>query len=160
MGEKARVFAEDFFSPRKYVEGYRQLFELALSAERLRTEWTGRQSGDEFGRTRRSPAASPAMVSAGLRTKSAAEVEDCDWCAGAGYVYRDEDRARFADSAQRITPPCPLNLEKLELERLREMGYRGGARKPWQQAIRKDTKLGRNPYQDEGEVMSAHRNRV
>jgi len=33
MGEKARVFAEDFFSPRKYVEGYRQLFELALDQE-------------------------------------------------------------------------------------------------------------------------------
>jgi glycosyltransferase involved in cell wall biosynthesis len=31
MGEKARAFAEDFFSPRKYVEGYRQLFELALN---------------------------------------------------------------------------------------------------------------------------------
>jgi len=30
MGEKARAFAEDFFSPRTYVEGYRQLFEVAL----------------------------------------------------------------------------------------------------------------------------------
>lgn len=30
MGAKARAFAEDFFSPRKYVEGYRRLFELAL----------------------------------------------------------------------------------------------------------------------------------
>ena len=30
MGEKARAFAEDFFSPQKYVEGYRQLFALAL----------------------------------------------------------------------------------------------------------------------------------
>ena len=33
MGEKARAFAEDFFSPRKYVDGYRQLFALALGAE-------------------------------------------------------------------------------------------------------------------------------
>lgn len=33
MGEKARAFAEDFFSPLKYVEGYRQLFELALGAD-------------------------------------------------------------------------------------------------------------------------------
>ena len=33
MGEKARAFAEDFFSPRKYVEGYRQLFKLAEGAE-------------------------------------------------------------------------------------------------------------------------------
>lgn len=30
MGDKARAFAEDFFSPEKYVEGYRRLFELAL----------------------------------------------------------------------------------------------------------------------------------
>ena len=30
MGEKARAFAEDFFSPGKYVAGYRRLFELAL----------------------------------------------------------------------------------------------------------------------------------
>ena len=30
MGEKARAFAEAFFSPRQYVEGYRQLFEIAL----------------------------------------------------------------------------------------------------------------------------------
>ena len=30
MGDKARAFAEDFFSPEKYVEGYRKLFELAL----------------------------------------------------------------------------------------------------------------------------------
>lgn len=30
MGERARAFAEDFFSPEKYVEGYRKLFELAL----------------------------------------------------------------------------------------------------------------------------------
>ncbi len=28
MGENARAFATEFFSPRKYVEGYRQLFEL------------------------------------------------------------------------------------------------------------------------------------
>ena len=30
MGERARAFAEDFFSPEKYVEGYRKLFEMAL----------------------------------------------------------------------------------------------------------------------------------
>lgn len=30
MGARAREFAEDFFSPGKYVEGYRQLFEIAL----------------------------------------------------------------------------------------------------------------------------------
>ena len=30
MGERARAFAEEFYSPEKYVEGYRKLFELAL----------------------------------------------------------------------------------------------------------------------------------
>lgn len=30
MGDKAREFASEFFSPRKYVAGYEQLFELAL----------------------------------------------------------------------------------------------------------------------------------
>ncbi len=61
---------------------------------------------------------------------------DCDWCGGAGYVYRDErdidhkipevDYGKVADT-----------LEKLEIERLREMGYTGEAKKPWEQAVRK-----------------------
>ncbi len=76
------------------------------------------------------------------------EAEDCDWCAGLGYVYREADgrdrripRADFAAVAE--------ELEALELQRLRELGYQGAARKPWQQEIRKDTQLGRDPYQDE-----------
>lgn len=70
--------------------------------------------------------------------------ENCDWCGGVGYVYRDAaghdqpipktDYARVADE-----------LERLELERLRGLGYQGSAKKPWQQAIRKNTKLGRDP---------------
>ena len=75
------------------------------------------------------------------------EAEDCDWCRGAGYVYRDADgrdrpipKADYADVAEA--------LEQLEVERLREMGYQGGAKKPWQQAVRKDTNLGRDPYGD------------
>lgn len=60
---------------------------------------------------------------------------DCQWCAGAGYVYRD---ARGID---RPIPPADYPqaaeaLERLEAERLREMGYSGGAKKPWEQAIR------------------------
>ena len=78
------------------------------------------------------------------------ESEDCDWCAGAGYVYRD------GDGRDRQIPPTDYvavaeELELLELERLREMGYQGSARKPWQQAIRRDTRLGRDPYQAEDE---------
>jgi len=34
MGEKAREFADGFFSPRKHIEDYRQLFELALASAR------------------------------------------------------------------------------------------------------------------------------
>ncbi len=78
------------------------------------------------------------------------ETEDCDWCAGAGYVYRDGDRR---DSPIPVADYASLadELERLELERLREMGYQGSAKKPWRQAIRKDTHLGRNPYLDEDE---------
>ena len=63
------------------------------------------------------------------------EVGECDWCGGAGYVYRDassvdhkipeSDYGRVADQ-----------LEKLETERMREIGYSGDAKKPWEQAIR------------------------
>ncbi len=70
---------------------------------------------------------------------------DCDWCAGVGYVYRDEtgldhkvppaDYARVADT-----------LEQLEYTRLREMGYQGSAKKPWEQPIRQGTHGGENPY--------------
>ena len=75
------------------------------------------------------------------------QVEDCDWCGGVGYVYRDQagndmpiPPADFAAVAEQ--------LEQLEVERLREMGYQGHAKKPWQQVIRKDTALGRDPYAD------------
>lgn len=70
---------------------------------------------------------------------------DCDWCAGVGYVYRDAaqmdhkipaaDYGRVADT-----------LEQLEHTRLREMGYQGSAKKPWEQAIRQNTQGGENPY--------------
>ena len=73
-------------------------------------------------------------------------VEDCDWCAGVGYVYRD------GAGRDRPIPKADFNevadeLENLELLRLREMGYQGSAKKPWQQTIRKDTSLGEDPYE-------------
>ncbi|QPC82577.1 hypothetical protein G4Y79_23290 [Phototrophicus methaneseepsis] len=74
------------------------------------------------------------------------ESSDCDWCAGIGYVYRDangidhkipeRDWARLADQ-----------LEALEQERMREMGYQGEAKKPWEQHIREGTQGGQNPYE-------------
>jgi hypothetical protein len=60
---------------------------------------------------------------------------ECQWCGGIGYVYRDE---RGID---RRIPPADYErqaetLERLELERLREIGYTGAAKKPWEQVIR------------------------
>lgn len=62
---------------------------------------------------------------------------DCDWCDGTGYIYRDEngvdhkipeaDYGKVADQ-----------LEKLEAERMKEMGYTGAAKHPSQQAIRQE----------------------
>lgn len=76
------------------------------------------------------------------------ETDDCDWCGGIGYVYRDaqgvDTRINPADFA-RIAD----QLEALEQDRLREMGYEGQAKKPWEQAIRQGTRGGENPYTNE-----------
>ena len=61
---------------------------------------------------------------------------DCDWCGGAGYVYRDSGG---------VDHPIPTadygrvaaTLEQLEIQRLRELGYTGQPKKPWEQAIRR-----------------------
>lgn len=60
---------------------------------------------------------------------------DCDWCGGVGYVYRDEN------STDRRIPEADFaivaeHLEQLEAARMREIGYSGTAKKPWEQAIR------------------------
>ena len=78
------------------------------------------------------------------------EVEDCDWCGGVGYVYRDQD-----DKDSKI-PKADFNnitdeLEQLEQKRMQDLGYQGEAKKPWQQHIRKNTKLGQNPYLPQGD---------
>ncbi len=57
--------------------------------------------------------------------------EDCDWCGGVGYVYRE------AGDLQRRIPAADYGrvadiLERLELERLREIGYTGEAKRSWQ----------------------------
>lgn len=69
------------------------------------------------------------------------ETADCDWCGGTGYVYQD------ADGVDRKIPEADYgkvtdHLERLEEERLREMGYTGSAKHPGQQDIRKGTALG------------------
>ncbi|MXX50307.1 MAG: hypothetical protein F4Z39_04560 [Chloroflexi bacterium] len=74
--------------------------------------------------------------------------EDCDWCAGAGYVYRDA-AGRDQPIPSQAYPQVADQLEMLEAERLRELGYQGVAKKPWQQQIRQGTLLGRDPYADD-----------
>lgn len=69
---------------------------------------------------------------------------ECRWCGGIGYVYRDERgvnrRIPESDYESRAA-----ELERLEIERLREIGYTGEAKKPWEQAIRRGTKGGEKP---------------
>ena len=62
--------------------------------------------------------------------------QDCDWCGGVGYVYRDPNGVdrRIPESDY---PQVADRLEQLEIERLREIGYTGEAKHPWQQAVRK-----------------------
>jgi hypothetical protein len=64
------------------------------------------------------------------------ETVDCDWCDGTGYIYRDDK------GIDRKIPPedygkVSAQLERLETERLREMGYSGTAKHPDEQEIRK-----------------------
>ncbi len=72
------------------------------------------------------------------------EVE-CRWCGGIGYVYRGDDgidrRIPESDYDARAA-----ELEALEIERLRELGYTGTAKKPWEQTIRQGTRGGANPH--------------
>lgn len=63
------------------------------------------------------------------------EVEDCDWCGGIGYVYRDEN------NVDRRIPESDYGkvadqIETLDQKRLRELGYTGQAKHPDEQEIR------------------------
>jgi hypothetical protein len=65
------------------------------------------------------------------------QAQDCDWCGGIGYTYRD------ANGVDRRIPvsdyeSVAAQLEQLETERLRAMGYTGEAKKPWEQKIRQN----------------------
>lgn len=62
--------------------------------------------------------------------------QDCDWCGGVGYVYRDAngvDRRIPESDYQQVAD----RLEQLETQRLRDLGYTGDAKRPWEQAIRR-----------------------
>jgi hypothetical protein len=64
------------------------------------------------------------------------QTADCDWCGGTGYVYRDEAGVDHK-IPERDYGRVAAALEKLEAERLRELGYTGSAVHPDQQAIRR-----------------------
>jgi hypothetical protein len=61
---------------------------------------------------------------------------DCSWCDGTGYLYRDsagvDHRIPATDYGK-----VQAQLERLEQDRLREMGYSGTARHPDEQPIRR-----------------------
>jgi hypothetical protein len=63
------------------------------------------------------------------------EAVDCDWCGGIGYIYRDENgvdhRIPQADYGK-----VAAEVERLDQERMREMGYSGTAMHPDEQPIR------------------------
>jgi hypothetical protein len=76
------------------------------------------------------------------------EAEDCEWCGRTGYVYEGDD------GVQRPIPDADFEgvraqLEALEQARLREMGYTGEAKYPWEQAVRKGTRGGLHPDERE-----------
>lgn len=80
------------------------------------------------------------------------ETEECDWCAGIGYTYRTlEGIDQKIPLGDLQNPVISQQLEALEAERMREMGYEGAARKPWEQAIRRGTQGGINPYSDDAQ---------
>ncbi|MDZ4766763.1 MAG: hypothetical protein SGI73_19665 [Chloroflexota bacterium] len=62
---------------------------------------------------------------------------DCTWCAGVGYVMRGDDSIDRAIPAGELAR-WSAQLEALERERMREIGYTGEAKHPNEQAIRKN----------------------
>lgn len=80
------------------------------------------------------------------------EHEDCEWCGGIGYTYRNANQVdQIIPQADLHLPDVSQELEALETERMREMGYQGTARRPWDQAIRRGTTGGVNPYEEESD---------
>lgn len=72
------------------------------------------------------------------------EREGCAWCDESGYMYEN------ADGVQRQIPHADYGavadeLERLERDRMRELGYQGEAKPPWQQEVRRGTRGGQHP---------------
>jgi hypothetical protein len=71
-----------------------------------------------------------------LSDEFSGEPEDCDWCRGTGYVYRD------AAGVDRPIPEADYGrvsaiLERLDHDRMHDLGYSGTALHPDEQPIRK-----------------------
>ncbi len=60
---------------------------------------------------------------------------DCDWCAGVGYVYRDNAGIDHP-IPESDYPNVAETLERLEQERMRDLGYTGSPKHPREQDIR------------------------
>lgn len=83
-----------------------------------------------------------------LEDEFTAEIEDCDWCGGVGYVYRMDDGTDKKIPLEDLRDEAvSRELERLETQRMHEMGYQGSAKKPWEQGIRRGTQGGINPYE-------------
>lgn len=75
--------------------------------------------------------------------------QDCDWCAGIGYVYI------LPSGAHQPIPPADYGkvayqLEALDHQRMREIGYTGEAKPPWEQAIRNRSQFTDTNSEDAG----------
>lgn len=73
-----------------------------------------------------------------------AQAVSCEWCDGSGYVYQAADgvQSRIPDEDY---PAIADQLEALEQQRMRRMGYTGEAKPPWEQHVRRGTKGGTKP---------------
>jgi hypothetical protein len=61
--------------------------------------------------------------------------QDCDWCRGVGYVCVEPQGLHRPIPTDALTALAE-QLEALEAQRLRDLGYTGQAKKPWEQMIR------------------------
>ncbi len=64
------------------------------------------------------------------------QTADCDWCGGVGYVYRDDDGVDHQIPESDYGKVADT-LERLEHERMRDLGYTGAAKHPREQAVRR-----------------------
>ena len=62
--------------------------------------------------------------------------EDCDWCGGIGYVYRDPARVDHQIPKADYDKVASV-IDDLETQRMRDLGYTGEKKHPKDQEIRK-----------------------